>query len=153
MDRYGKPDESTANMLIGNNNGPWKKTIVYKQEVIHNFPMKHFDVVEQVIDYKVPFDKYDEIASYDGSIICKRTEGEISAKCDNEAANFLALNMANEIATEKRNVDDARKFYSETMKSMMSGKSSTYLEKLLFNVQKGNTADPDKALDITSMKK
>ncbi|MEX2153654.1 MAG: hypothetical protein WD825_09970 [Gemmatimonadaceae bacterium] len=56
----------------------------------HSFPKPHTDLLEQFIDYRVPVDKYDELAAYDGSVIVERTKGEISARCDKEAMNFLA---------------------------------------------------------------
>ncbi|MGH8284417.1 MAG: hypothetical protein ACRETT_01460 [Steroidobacteraceae bacterium] len=37
--------------------------------------MPHKDVLEQVIDYKVPPDKFDDLARYDGSVIAERTKG------------------------------------------------------------------------------
>jgi hypothetical protein len=146
--KYGQPNEATGTQLIWNNNGPWKRTIVYKEEVDHSFPMAHKDVLEQFINYKVPTDKYDDLAMFDGSVIAERTKGELSARCDKEEANFLALNLANEVATGKRSVDDARKFYGATIMAMMKeGKSSPYLEKLQFSTQsQQRTADADKPL-------
>ncbi len=53
--------------------------------------MKHTDLLEQFIDYKVPLDKYDDLAKFDGSVGVNRTKGELSARCDAEAHNLLAL--------------------------------------------------------------
>jgi hypothetical protein len=152
MDKYGQPNESTQSLLIWNNNGPWKRTIVYKEEVRHLFPMPHMDVVEQVLDYKVPAEMVDEITMYDGSVVFKRTNGEIAARCDREMANMLALNLANDVATGKRTSEDARKFYAETMMQAMNGQASDYTQKLTFNPGR-NTADPDQAvMDMKDMK-
>jgi hypothetical protein len=41
------------------NTGLWKRTIVYRDEVPHNFPKPHTDVLEQFVDYKVPVGKFD----------------------------------------------------------------------------------------------
>ncbi len=30
MDKYGKPNETTPHMLVWYNNGPWKKTTIYR---------------------------------------------------------------------------------------------------------------------------
>ncbi|MFP2934132.1 hypothetical protein ACLESO_55205 [Pyxidicoccus sp. 3LG] len=147
LDKYGPPNETTASMWVWHNNGPWKRTIVYSEAVDHRFPMPHKDVLEQVIDYKVPTDKYDELAKYDGSVIVERTKGEISARCDKEGLNFLAVNLANDVATGKRDVDDARKFYGKTAMDFKQGKQPQYTRGLAFNVQKGGTADPDKPLE------
>jgi hypothetical protein len=141
--KYGAPHEVTETMLAWNYNGPWKRTIVYKQEVPHHFPMQHTDLLEQVIDYRVPVGKYDELARYDGSVIVERTKGEISARCDKEEMNFLALNLANDVATGKKTVEEARSYYARAAKEFMQGKMDPYVKQLQFNDRKGNTADPD----------
>lgn len=84
IEKYGAPNEYTESMLIWNNNGPWKRTIVYKEEVDHHFPMPHKDVLEQFVNRNVPVEKFTELAQYDGSVIVERTKGEISARCDKE---------------------------------------------------------------------
>lgn len=144
VDRYGPPDEMTASRMIWNGNRPWKRTILYREEVPHSFPMAHTDLLEQFIDYRVPPDKFDELARYDGSVIVERTKGEISARCDKEEMNFLALNLANDIATGKRSVEDARSFYAKTATAFKQGKKDPYTQKLQFPVPNGGTADPDR---------
>jgi len=142
MAKYGAPNEVTGTMLVWNNNGPWKKTIIHKEPVQHNFPMAHLDLLEQFVDYRVPADKFDQMAQYDGSVVIARTVGEMSARCDKEEANFLALNLANDIATGKKTVEDARMYYARAIKEMMQGKMDPYLQKLHFNIS-GNTKFPD----------
>ncbi len=113
--------------------------------VPHDFPMPHPDLLEQVVDYRVPPDMFDELARYDGSVIVERTRGEISARCDAEAANFLAINLANDVATGERTVEGSRAFYAETMMAFKAGRSDPYVEGLVFEVPEGNTNDPDEA--------
>lgn len=146
MEKYGQPDEATASMVIWNNNGPWEKTIIYKEEWQHDFPKGHKDYVEQFINYEPVEDKFDEIAQYDGSVILERTAGLMSARCDKERMNFLAINLAHEIMTGKRNVKDAREFYAKTAVETMMGGSSVYTEKFLFNLPEGDTGDPDEGM-------
>jgi hypothetical protein len=144
MDKYGAPDEVTATMLVWHNNGPWKKTVVSKDPVPHNFPMQHEDLVEQFIDYQVPLDKYDDLARFDGSVIAERTKGVISARCDKEGANFLAINLAHDVATGNKTIEQARTYYAKAIKDFMSnGQMDTYMQGLKFEVPKGNTKDPD----------
>lgn len=140
--KYGPPQEVTHSRLIWWDNGPWKQTIVFKREIDHNFPMPHKDALEQFVDYRVPPDKFDELAEYDGSVIVERTVGEFSARCDKEAMNFLALNLANDIVTGKRSVDEARDFYAKTAMDFKQGKQSNYTQGLLFGKMRA-TADPD----------
>ena len=97
----------------------------------------------QVINYRVPADKFDELASYDGSVIVERTKGELGARCDMEEANFLAINLANDIVSGKKSVEEARKFYSEAMREM---KHPEYKQGFLFQVSCTDQGDPDKEL-------
>ena len=143
IDKYGQPNEQTATTLVWYAKGPWKRTILYRDEVPHSFPKQHTDLLEQFIDYRVPVDKYDDLAAYDGSVIIERTKGELSARCDKEEANFLALNLANDIATGRKSVEEARLEYAQTIQHLMAGKKSPYVERLQFAAQ-ASAADKDK---------
>ena len=54
-------------------------------------------------------DQLDELARFNGSLVAERTRGTLTARCDSEAMNFLAINLANDIVTGKRTVEEARK--------------------------------------------
>ena len=144
LDKYGPPNEAIASRLIWYNNGPWKRTICYRDEVLHNFPAPHTDVIEQFIDYQVPIEKFGELAAFDGSVIVERTKGEVSARCDMEAANILALNLMNDIVTGKCDAEKARETYSEVTGAYVLNQPAPYAEKLQFEVPSGDTADADK---------
>lgn len=143
LDKYGPPNEATASRLIWFNNGPWKRTICYRDEVLHNFPAPHTDVIEQFIDYQVPVEKFAELAAFDGSVIVERTKGEVSARCDMEAANILALNLMHDIVTGKHTPEKAREIYSEVTGAYVLNQPAPYAEKLQFDVPSGDTADAD----------
>jgi hypothetical protein len=149
--KYGAPAEATPTQLTWLNNGPWKRTVVQKEEIDHAFPMPHKDVMLQVVDYEVPEDKVDEFVQYDGSVYVDRTRGELAARCDMEAANLLALNLADEIATGKRSVADAREFYPKAVMAHLEKKPTPYTQKLLFSSKRG--ADPDKTTVAPDMLK
>ncbi|HEX5057241.1 MAG TPA: hypothetical protein VFX02_12195 [Gammaproteobacteria bacterium] len=144
LKKYGQPQEVTENMLVWHDNGPWKHTVITNEEIDHKFPLPHKDALLQVVAYQVPTDKFDELAAFDGSVVVDRTRGEIGAHCDNEAANFLALNLANEIATGKRSVEEARKIYGEQIVAFAKGKPSSYTKELNFRSQ-FTAPDADKA--------
>jgi hypothetical protein len=110
--------------------------------------MPHQDVLEQVINYRVPPDKFDELARYDGSVIVERTKGTMSARCDKEEMNYLALNLAHDIVIGKRNVEDARAFYAKTAKAFKSGEKHPYTQRLQFRADRSGTADPDKPVGM-----
>ncbi|MBC8086309.1 MAG: hypothetical protein H7Z40_03530 [Phycisphaerae bacterium] len=141
--KYGPPAAMTSGMAIWGKTGPWKRTIVFGQEYAHDFPAPHTDVMQQWVDYKAPASMYDELAMYDGSVVLERTTGEISARCDKEAANFLALNLAHDIVTGKQTVDGARMMYGEQIMKMKAMQSAPYTEKLMFGMM-NNTGDKDK---------
>lgn len=132
MNTYGPPAEMTPTMAIWGQTGPWKRSIVYAEAVQHDFPMPHPDVFEQFIDYRMPPEMFDEIAMYDGSVILERTKGEMSARCDKEGANFLAVNLAHEIATGRRTVEEARRTYGEQIQKMKAGEMTPYTSGLIF---------------------
>lgn len=141
--KYGQPNGITADELIWSNAGVWKKISITKMESKHSFPIEHTDMMQTTIMYKVPEDKMDELGMFDGSVTFDRTQGTMSARCDKEANNFLALNLANDIITNKKTVEQARKAYGDIIKQKMAGESPEYMMKLTFGSQP-NAADPDK---------
>ncbi len=141
--KYGKPDGITEDELIWWNKGVWKKISINKKETKHSFPIEHTDMMQTTINYKVPEDKMDDLGKFDGSVTFDRTQGTISARCDKEGNNFLALNLANDIITGKQTVEQARKAYGDIVKEKMNGQNPEYMQKLSFTPP-GNTADPDK---------
>lgn len=145
MARYGPPNELTPTMAVWHNNGPWKRTIIYREAVPHSFPMPHPDVMEQFVDYRVPVDRYDDLAAYDGSVIAERTRGEMSGRCDKEGANFLAVNLAHEIATGRRTAEDARRVYGEQIRMMMNNQMTPYTSGLMFRPA-ADAGDPDRPI-------
>lgn len=145
IDSYGPPKEVTDSMLVWGKTGPWKRTIIYREVVEHKFPMPHEDVMEQFVDFQVPPDKFDDLAQYDGSVIAERTKGELSARCDQEPANLLAINLAADVANGKRTADEARDYYAKAIRGMLKGQMDPYLKSLKVEKKGGETADADKA--------
>jgi hypothetical protein len=146
MDTYGPPAEMTDTMLIWHETGPWVKTIIYKDATTHNFPMEHPDVMQQWVHMDVPPELFDELAMYDGSVVVNRTEALISARCDKEGANFLAINLAHDIVSGERSVEEARDFYAETIKKVMNGEKPEYTTGFTFEVTDENLSNPDESV-------
>ncbi len=143
IEKYGPPNEAIPSRLIWYNNGPWKRTTAYRDEIPHNFPQPHSDTLENVIDYRVPSEKLSELAKFDGSLIVERTKGEVYARCDMEAANILSFNVMHEIVTGKLNAEEARKVFSEISSAYVLSRPAPYAEALQFEVPTGDTADAD----------
>ncbi|WP_409271397.1 hypothetical protein V1499_18205 [Neobacillus sp. SCS-31] len=144
MDFYGPPNEATPSKLIWYKNGPWKRTIAYRDEVPHDFPEPHTDVLEQFIDYHVPAEKVGLVAQLEGSIVIDRTKGEVSVHCDNEGANTLSLNMMHEIVTGKRTAEEAREFIAKEIVEYIMGRPAPYAERFQFELPQGEQWDTDK---------
>lgn len=148
--KYGQPQEVTANRLVWHDNGPWKFTELVNEEVPHDFPVPHKDALYQAIDYRIDPSKADDLLLYDGSLLLERTKGEIGARCDKEDANFLAINLAHDVATGKRSVEEARKFYADSMMALMKeGKKNDYLQGFVFKVSDADQGDRDKPFTMT----
>ena len=144
--RYGAPDEHTASMLVWHNRGPFLHTIVHRDGAPHAFPRMHEDVLEHVIAYRVPPELADELTAFNGSLMVDRTRGELSARCDQEAMNVLAFNLADELLTTRATVTDARVTYALQAEAHASGRSAPLAERLLFKVRGSDTKDPDSPL-------
>jgi hypothetical protein len=145
ISKYGQPDVVGERVLIWHDKGPFKKIALMRDEQPHSFPVQHTDFLTQTVMYRVPSDRVDEVTAYDGSVWFHRTRGELSAQCDVEEMNYLALNLAHDIATGARTVEDARAFYAKTAMEFKQGnRSSPYVTGLRFQLDRGS-ADPDKA--------
>ena len=104
---YGQPHEVTDTMLVWHAVAPWKRVVVWRDAVPHDFPRPHADVLEQAIDYRVPAEKLADLARFEGSILVDRTRGELAARSQSEEMNRLALNLAHDLLRGKRTVEDA----------------------------------------------
>ena len=139
LELYGPPNEATPTRLSWYRNGPWKRTELARDTIVHNWPAPHGDFLTQTIDYRVPVGMFDELARFDGSVLVDRTRGEVSARCDSEAANVASLNMVHEIVSGQRSVEDARETLEQTKVGYTLGRSAPYAERLLFEVPHGGT--------------
>lgn len=151
IEQYGAPNEAIPSRLIWYNNGPWKRTIVYRDEIPHDFPQPHTDVIENFINYSVPLEMFNELAKFDGSVIVERTKGEVSSRCDMEAANILALNLMHEIVTGKLTVEKARDVYCDVTSAFMMNRVAPYAESLQFDVSSAEKYDTDKVMIADEM--
>lgn len=145
IDTYGEPQEASESLLTWHKAGPWKRVLASKVYFGHAFPAPHIASVESVIDYQVPPDRFSALAAFDGSVVVERTAGEISARCHDEQANFLALNLAHDIVTGARSVQDARAYYAKEFADARRKQPTPYMEKLRFQPGTG-TADPDQRM-------
>ena len=139
-DKYGPPDAATDARLVWNDHGQWSQITLFREGVSDNFPTTHQNIVENTIHYDVPREKAGELIKFDSALTVNRISGTLSARSDSESANILALNLADEIVRGKRDVDSARDFMRDTLRKSLAGKSSPYMDHLLFPI-----ADRDQA--------
>lgn len=140
--KYGLPDAVTEEMVVWRETEPFKRSIVYREEIIHRFPIEHSDILAQTIDYRVPLDKTEAINQFDGSLLIDRTKGELTARNHRQEMNILAFNLADKIVRGEMTVEQARREYSKNAEQLMSGTTNKMLTDLNFKTQ-GNTSDPD----------
>ena len=150
--KYGEPEIVSEHLIVWKDTGPFKFTKIMDKEFPHDFPVVHTDFMEQGVDFKVPTDKVGPLAEFDGSVIVDRTKGCLSARCDLEAHNTLALNLAHDVISGKRTPAEARNEFAMIVAKEKAGQSDPYLEKLQFDPEGGDTGDKDmpvKAMDMT----
>jgi hypothetical protein len=146
--KYGAPDEATASCVSWHDKGGFKCIVVMKEEVDHQWPVAHTDFLMNAVSYKVPVDKVGALARFDGSVMTDVTGGVLAAKCDSEAHNMLALNLANDICTGAKTVDEAKAYFSRAVADEKAGKTDPYMQKLAFTPASGKSgANPGAAGD------
>jgi len=142
IQKFGLPQEVGMGQVTWFNNGPWKRTTIHRHTVEHDSPTAHNDFVASTIDYKVPTHYFGMLADFDGSLYPDRTAGEVTAKCDLEEMNFMALNIMHDMVTGKKNVQQALDVAVEIEKAFrLHGEKPLYTQGLQFKLGV-NTADP-----------
>lgn len=142
--KYGMPTDAGPNAVAWVNSPPFASIVIYRESAPHRFPVEHTDFLQHTISYKVPAEKASDLLAADGSLRLDRTAGTISARCDTEAHNILSLNLAHDILTGSKNVQQAREAHTQIILAEMAGESHPYLERLQFQPQDAAAArDPD----------
>ena len=150
-EKYGLPAAVTEEMVVWNDIAPFKRGVVYKEEVTHMFPVQHSDILQQTISYRVPLDKIDDLSKFDGSLLVDRTKGELSSRNQREEMNILAFNLADKIVRGEITTEEARRQYRNNAEELMSGGTNQMLTSLNFQTR-GNTSDPDTMIQAQELK-
>jgi hypothetical protein len=141
--KYGAPQEASPTQLRWQDNRPWTRTVVHKAAVEHDFPAKHTDVLEQVVPYRVPLNFFEALATFNGSVVANRTRGELTARCDREETNILALNLAHDIIRGQKTVAQARDALGTGMREIAAGRMPDDARELRLGPPQGDMRDPD----------
>jgi hypothetical protein len=86
------------------------------------------------------------LAKFGGSVVVERTAGQVSARCHDEQANFLALNLMHDLVTGTKGVEETRAYYAKEFLDARRNKPTPYMEKLHFQPAEGKAADPDERI-------
>lgn len=146
IQKYGLPEDVTKDLLVWRNIGPFAKAVVYKTPTKHLFPTPHNDVIEHFVYYASPSaDKVAQIWEFSGSVGLDRTMGMMSARSDSEAANILALNLADQIIKGEKTIEDARLEYGKNIVKLTdsSEQPSHLTQTLVFSTNNDKVGDPD----------
>lgn len=130
--KYGPPDSTTSDQLTWRDQDPFAEIVVMKNGTPHAFPTQHTDVLAQSIYLNVEANQADELTSFRGNIKVDHARGLLTAKCKDEASNFLALNLAHEILSGEKSVVEANGVLME--KSRGGIEDDDYMQELQFDV-------------------
>ena len=132
VDEYGPPQWVGENRLEWFAVPPWKRIVVSDRTA---------GFLEHAVSYRVPADKVQELQHFGRGLNVDAQNGEFAARGDSEEDNLLCLNLASDIALGKRSAAEADEFYRDTVRKTMAGKSSPYMERILFEVIQPHEAE------------
>ena len=140
---YGMPDEASATHMVWLDRGPFLSTVVDAKCTPTNFPVPHHACVEQSVAYPVgnALGKFDALGAFDGALSLKRTQGILTVRHDSPALNLIALNLAHEIITGRRNWQQARAYFGQAARAVRSGVAVPYAQGLVFRPIASEDAD------------
>ncbi len=133
-ERYGNPDVLAPGIATWYERGPWKRVTVHGGSP--------FSYLEQVVGYHVPLDAVVPLREFGHGLSFDVANEELSSTSNSEPSNVLALNLANELASGKITPKEATAIYKRTSETSVAGKSSPYMEKLLFGTYRAVPQEP-----------
>lgn len=128
---YGVPDEVHAGRLVWRDNGPWRRTVVrdVRPAMVEGDDL---GIVEQTVDYALTPAQAADVAAFDKRAVFDARSGELASSADEEAHNFLRLNLIDDIVRGRLTPEQARKSFASVVSFEESGKTSPYLLGLRF---------------------
>ena len=100
LSKYGPPTRFDDSSLVWLHNGPWEKTVAYRDGWPQYKNPDEQDYLRQVIGYRVPEDKLEAIMAFDPRVEADPSTNELAARSGSERMNFLLLNLTDDIVTE-----------------------------------------------------
>ena len=143
LDKYGQPNMISDESLVWFGHGSWKRTTVYRDGWRDQASVLHPEVLKQVITFRMPPERTGDVASFDTRLDVDSDRNELSFRSDSEKMNFLAINLAAEIAGGLKTVDEARTYALKVAQLSEAGKDTPYTKGFLFQVQNEFDSIPD----------
>jgi len=128
IDEYGAPDKTSSSRLVWTARPPWKNMTVFRRASDGG----RAALLLRTVAYVVPVQRWRALEAFGHGVEYDPLKGELSARSTGEAANFLALNLADEVVRGHLSAADASALYDKTLSLMLSGKSSSYTARLRF---------------------
>jgi hypothetical protein len=132
IDEYGPPDRIESSQLVWINKGPWEMTAVWNAEPTDGSNLGP-ENLEQTIAYRTTTDQRVALSAFNDKIKANAAGTELSARYSSEELNFLALNLADQVVKGMRDPADAQRFFDLTLKLGAAGRTSLYMQGLLFD--------------------
>lgn len=124
LNRFGPPEKIGWNVLVWRDCAPWKRVSVFSK--------RPAAPLELSVDYLVPPYRLDAVSEFSPDVLADFWHGELTVRGESEELSILALNLADEIAREIRSPEEARDFFNKAAQFSARGKTSPYMERLLF---------------------
>ncbi len=131
MEKYGPPDKVGHAELVWSGRAPWSSIRVWDVTPYYDSSLGDPNL-EQAVYYPVIPGQRGALKALPGKVRASRDGTELSARGASEPANLLSINLAEEVLSGRRTPEEAADFHESTLDLSVSGKSSPYLERLLF---------------------
>jgi len=127
IDKYGPPDALARDALGWRERGRWMRIVVRDRRRAETA-----GILEQTVEYYVPESRRRELEAFSGDVRVSREGTAISSRSDDEALNYLALNLADGIGRGILDAERARGYYRRAVDLSRAGKTSPLMEGFLF---------------------
>jgi hypothetical protein len=127
MDKYGPPDALARDALGWGERGRWKRIVVRDRG-----ESETAGILEQTVEYYVPEGRRREVEAFSGDVRVSREGTALSSRSDDEALNYLALNLADGIGRGVLDAERARGYYRRAVDLSHAGKASPLMQGFLF---------------------
>jgi hypothetical protein len=135
IEEYGPPDGISLAGLGWKGKGRWKRIVLCDANEDYVAEHGSADDLEQTVAYNLPRGSRAAVAAFSRSVVVSADGAELSARSGSEGLNFLALNLADQVARGVRDPRGARRFYRKTVRLAAAGKTSRYMQGLMFPVK------------------